>query len=230
MDQLFAFLDKLAMNQGVALLAGAIALALLLICVSVSVISGRLSARNVIDGLCDPIAFAAVAALIGFGLSKIGAEGATGKALYYAAVAVGAAIAVVRYVLGKKKLVREVTSTALRKSASSSAATRFAFSRLYGAAFCIMVVAARLLIKGGQNFCLPVFIVSVVVAALLLHKAARCRFWYWIAFVAIVLFVLINSKIYIVAATTASMPFAAASAAVLAMLFAALATLSITKE
>ena len=238
MDQLFAFLDKLSVNQGVALLCSAIVLALLLICVCVSVISGRLNARNVIDGVCEPVVLAALAALVGFGLSKIGSGGAdvSGEAgaavnvLYYVAVAIGAAGSIIRYVLGKKKLVREVTSTALRKSASSNAANRFAFSRLYGSAFCFMIVAAILLARGGQNFILPVFVVVVVVAALLLHKIARVRFWYWIAFVAIVLFALIESSLYIVEAASCNMPLAAASASVFAMLLAALSTLSVTKE
>ena len=230
MDQLFSFLDKLAMNQGPALLVGAVVTALLLICISVSVISGRLSARGVVDGICDPIALAAVVGLLGFGLSKIGAEGVAGKILFYLAVALAAAAAVVRYVVGKKKLVREVTSTALRKSAASSAANRFAFSRLYGAALCFVIVAARLAIKGGQCFCHPLFIAALVVAAVLLHKLARLRSWYWIAFIAIVLFVFIISKIYFIEAMAVNMPYAAAFAAVLATLLASLTTLSITKE
>jgi len=139
-------------------------------------------------------------------------------------------LAVVRYVIGRKRLVREVSSTALRKSAASGAATRFAFSRLYGAALCLVLVAAMQLAMGGQAFVMPLFMVAVLVLALMLHKVARVRFWYWAAFLTILLFVLICSKIYYTKALAVNIPVAAASAVVLATVFASLTTLSITKE
>ncbi len=230
MDQIFSFLSELAMNQGLALLLSAVVLALLLLCVCASVISGRLVARQVLDGVCVAISAAAVAFLIGFGLSKVGAEGAAFKALYGAVMVVSAAGTVVWYVLGKKKMVREVTATALRKSASSSASIRFAFSRLYGALACFILVAAFLLVKGGQPFVMPAFVVALPVVTLVLHKVVKVRFWYWLCLVATLLFALSNSVIYVVNASAASMPLAAASASVFALLLAALTTLSITKE
>ena len=183
MDQIFSFLSELAMNQGLALLLSSVVLALLLLCVCASVISGRLVARQVLDGVCVAISAAAVAFLIGFGLSKVGTEGAAFKALYGAVMAVSAAGTVVWYVLGKKKMVREVTATALRKSASSSASTRFAFSRLYGALACFILVAAFLLVKGGQPFVMPAFVVALPVVTLVLHKVVKVRFWYWFCLV-----------------------------------------------
>jgi len=227
---MFKFMDNLALNNGLMLLLCSIALALVCLELCFGVKRGKLHARSVITTACRVLIIVAAALLAGFLIFLLPLQGIGMKVVFYAVLLLTLAAVLLIYIAGERKVVRDATANALRKSAGSTASVRYAKGWLYGTCFCLLVGAAVLLATGGQNYFLPVIPVAIVAVCLLLHGILPWRIWYALATIAIVAFCI--NVIYgdIISPKLLSLMIDAPSVACTAILAAAGITLTIRKE
>ena len=226
---MFGFMDKLALNNGLMLLLCSITLAFICAELCIAIKRGKLQARGVINATCKAIVTVAAAVLAGFLISLLPLEGVWASVVYCATLLLVLGVVVLIYIAGERKIVRAATANALRKSAGTTAAVRYAKGWLYGACFSLMIVAAVLLAIREQNFFVPMIPVAVFAVCQLLHGLLPWRIWYALATLAALAFFIYVLYFDIIAPNLLSLVTDAPATALAAMLTAAGITLSIRK-
>lgn len=223
-------MDKLVLNKGLMLLLCSITLAVLCVELCLAVGRGKLPARGVINTACRAIIIVAASLLAGFLASLLPMQGIWMKVVFFAVLAVVLAVVLFIYISGKRKVVRNATANALRKSAGGVAAVRYAKGWLYGACFTLLIAASVLLAVREQNYFMPVIPVAVAALCLLLHGLLPWRIWYAIATLAIIAFSINTLYVDIISPNLLSLMIDAPAVACATMLACAGITLSIRKE
>ncbi len=226
---MFDFLDKLALNKGLMLLACALTFALSCIEMSFALKRGKIYSRGLITAASKALLIAALAFGLGYLINKFPVDAAFGRVLYYVILVSVLAACIAGYLLGQRKQVRLATANALRKSAGSTAVVRNAKNWLYGTSFSLFIFAALMLAFGRADYYMPMFPVAVVAVATLLASMVAPRLWYGIAAVALAAFFVLSFWRYISAAQMDMLCFAVPALATTAMMAAACICLTIRK-
>lgn len=187
-------------SKGGYALWNAIALALFCIILCFSIISGRIHAgRPFISALKKfvsaivVVAFgilvswiASIASGVDFKLFGIVAGVMQSRLIIICTVVLVSAITLAFYVTGRRNSINRVTANAIRRSASSSGASRYAFESLYGIMIILAIAAAGSYIYIGENFffTMPVLVAAV---AVILWRVTRWRGWLILCCIAIML-------------------------------------------
>lgn len=183
-------------SKGGYLLANSIVLALFCIIFSFALIGGRIRPLKVLVASAKVLLWAIVAFGIGELLAwvislitgaKFSLMGILRGVQFDEWVMIGTAvitalIAAICYFFGRKKSADRISSTAIRKSASASGATRFSYNLLYGAMLLLLFLSAVLLFTIGENFFF-VLPLGLAAASVLLWRVTNWRGWLLVAIV-----------------------------------------------
>jgi hypothetical protein len=201
-------------SKGGYLLANSIVLALFCIIFSFALIGGRIRPLKVLVASAKVLLWAIVAFGIGELLAwvislitgaKFSLMGIVRGVQYDEWVMIGTAvitalIVTICYFFGRKKSADRISSTAIRKSASASGATRYSYNLLYGAMLLLLFLSAVLLFTIGENFffALPL---GIAAASVFLWKVTTWRGWLLVAIVVTLLHAFSFLYIVIIALT-----------------------------
>lgn len=183
-------------SKGGYLLANSIVLALFCIIFSFALIGGRIRPLKVLVASAKVLLWAIVAFGIGELLAwvislitgaKFSLMGILRGVQFDEWVMIGTAvitalIAAICYFFGRKKSADRISSTAIRKSASASGATRFSYNLLYGAMLLLLFLSAVLLFTIGENFFF-VLPLGLAAASVFLWRVTNWRGWLLVAIV-----------------------------------------------
>ena len=223
------FLDPLAANKPLTLLLCSIAFALVCIELSVALWRGKLQARGVISLAAKALVVVALAFGLGFAFSRLKMEAGFGRVMYFLVLILVAAFCVAGYIAGCRRQVRAATANALRKSASSTAVTRYAKGWMYGTCFALFVFAAMLLAFGRADFYMPMIPLAIAAVAILLAALLLPRIWFGLAAGAIAAFFVLSLWQSLATASAATLPLVAPALAATCLLTAACVSLTLRK-
>lgn len=177
-------------SKGGYLLANSIVLALFCLIFSFALISGRIRPLKVLVASAKVLLWA----LAAFGLGELiawviclitGAKfsfmGVVRGVQFDEWVLIGTAvltalIVAICFLVGRKKSADSISSTAIRKSAAASGATKYSYNLLYGAMLLMLLLSAVLLLTIGENFfcALPL---AMAAASVFLWRITTWRGW-----------------------------------------------------
>ena len=187
-------------SKGGYLLVNSIILALFCLIFSFAVISGRIRPLKVLVASAKILLWALTALIIGELIAwvismivgaKFSIMGVVRGVQFDEWVMIGTAaatalIVTICFLWGRKRSADRISSTAIRKSASTSGATKYSYNLLFGAMLLMLLLSAVLLLTIGENFffALPL---GLAAASLFLWRITTWRGWLLPAIVVILL-------------------------------------------
>ncbi|MBP5505247.1 MAG: hypothetical protein J6X89_04000 [Bacteroidales bacterium] len=226
---MFGFLNRFAVNKGLALLLSSVALAVLCAVICAAVVRGRMAVRQILNYICKAVVAVAAAVLFGFLVSLIPVKGLWLEVVFYAALAVVLVASVWVYIAGHKAALRKATANSLRTSAAGTAAEKHALGWSFGICTALVIASAFALAMGWE-FYLIMFPVAVAAVGLLLHTLLRWRLWYALCAIAIAAFAVCFLLDKLAAVDFAALPVLTGTLAAAALLVAALVSLTFNKR
>ncbi|HPH53611.1 MAG: M28 family peptidase [Bacteroidales bacterium] len=204
----------LSFSKGGYLLANSIVLALFCLIFSFALISSRIRPLKVLVASAKVLLWALVAFAIGELIAwvvslivgaKFSFMGVVRGVQFDEWVMIGTAvvtalIVAICFFFGRKKASDRISSTAIRKSAAASGATKYSYNLLYGTMLLLLLLSAILLFTIGENFFF-VLPLALAAASVFLWRITTWRGWLLVAIVVTLLHAFSFLYIVIIALT-----------------------------